>query len=127
MPKETIQVPDASKPIGPYSQAVRCGNLLFVSGQIPVDPKTGSVNYSGIETQTRRILDNLKIVLEASGSSLEKVLKTTVFLKDMNNFKFMNVVYGQYFTSNYPARSTIGVASLPKNVDVEIEAIATID
>ena len=127
MPKEIINAPNAPKPIGPYSQAVKVGNLIFLSGQIPIDPVTGSVNFVGVETQTKRILENMKLVLEAAGSSMEKVVKTTVFLKDMNNFKFMNVVYEKYFTANFPARSTVGVASLPKGADVEIEAIATID
>ncbi len=127
MPKEIISTPNAPKAIGPYSQAVKTGTLVFVSGQIPIDPVSGSTLRTGVESQTKRSLDNLKAVLEASGSSLEKVVKTTVFLKSMDDFKFMNAVYEKYFPGNYPARSTVQVAGLPKDVDVEIEAIATTD
>ena len=127
MPKEIISTPNAPKAIGPYSQAVKTGTLVFVSGQIPIDPVSGSTLRTGVESQTKRSLDNLKAVLEASGSSLEKVVKTTVFLKSMDDFKFMNAVYEKYFPGNYPARSTVQVAGLPKDVDVEIEAVATTD
>ena len=127
MPKQVVVAPNAPKAIGPYSQAVKCGNFVFCSGQISIDPATGIVNYGGVESQTKRVLDNLKAVLEAAGTSLDKVVKTTVFLKRMDDFKFMNAVYEKYFTGDFPARSTIQVAGLPKGVDVEIEAIATID
>ncbi len=127
MPKEIISTPNAPKAIGPYSQAVKSGNLIFVSGQISIDPSNGCTMHGGVESQTKMALDNLKAVLEAAGSSLEKVVKTTVFLKRMEDFKFMNGVYEKYFTGNFPARSTIQVAGLPKDVDVEIEAIATLD
>ncbi len=127
MPKEIISTPNAPEAIGPYSQAVKTGNFVFVSGQIPIDPVSGNTLRTGVESQTIRALDNLKAVLEASGSGLDKVVKTTVFLKRMDDFSIMNGVYEKYFTGNFPARSTIQVAGLPKDVDVEIEAVATLD
>lgn len=116
----TKNAPDA---IGPYSQAVRCGGLLYTSGQIAIDPATGSVDAEGIEAQTRRICENLKAVLSAAGSSLDSVVKTTCFLADMNDFAAFNAVYGEYFTGK-PARSCVEVSRLPKDVLAEIEVIA---
>jgi len=114
------------KPIGPYSQAVRTNGFLFVSGQIPIDPKTGEMIGGDIAAQTERVLENLKGILEAAGSNLHHVVKTTVFLKDMNEFAAMNEVYGRFFTLAPPARSTVQVSRLPKDASVEIEVIATL-
>jgi 2-iminobutanoate/2-iminopropanoate deaminase len=114
------------KPIGPYSQAVRTNGFLFVSGQIPIDPKTGEMIGGDIAAQTERVLENLKGILGAAGSNLHHVVKTTVFLKDMNEFAAMNEVYGRFFTLAPPARSTVQVTRLPKDASVEIEVIATI-
>ncbi|MCX6594080.1 MAG: RidA family protein [Acidobacteria bacterium] len=125
MPKTIIATPNAPQAIGPYSQAVVHNGLVFVSGQIPIDPKSNIIPAGlTIEQQTRRVLDNLKAVLEAAGSSLDQVLKTTIYLKDMGTFNDVNMIYGQYFTSNWPARATVEVARLPKDVLVEIDAIA---
>src|SRR5438552_2752422 len=112
------------KPIGPYSQAVRTNGFLYVSGQVALDPKTGEMTGADIRQQTQRVLENLKGILEAAGSNLHHVVKTTVFLKDMNEFAAMNEVYGNYFTSAPPARSTVQVSRLPKDALVEIEVIA---
>ena len=122
--KEIITAPNAPKAAGPYSTAVRQNGLVFLSGQIPLDPKTGQLVTGSIEEQTSRVLENLKAVLEAVGLSFSDVVKTTVFLKDMGNFARMNETYGKYFGSNPPARSTVEVARLPRDVQVEIEAIA---
>jgi 2-iminobutanoate/2-iminopropanoate deaminase len=111
--------------IGPYSQAIALGDLVFTSGQIPLDPTTGQVVEGGIEVQTRRVLDNLAAVLQAAGSSLRQVVKTTIFLADMNDFAAVNTIYAEYFGADPPARSTVQVARLPRDVRVEIEAIAT--
>jgi len=124
MTRETVKTTKAPQAIGPYSQAVKAGNFVFCSGQIPLDPATMTVVEGGVDVQTRRVLENLAAVLEAAGSSLEKVVKTTVFLKDMNNFAEMNGVYGEFFKENPPARATVEVARLPKDVLVEIEVIA---
>ena len=110
--------------IGPYSQAIAAGNLLFCSGQIPLDPTTGQVVEGDIEVQTRRVLDNLAAVLQAGASSLERVVKTTIFVADMNDFAAVNRIYAEYFRAEPPARSTVEVARLPRDVRVEIEAIA---
>lgn len=112
--------------IGPYSQAIRCGALLFCSGQIPLDPYGGDLVEGGIEAQTTRVLDNLTAVLAAAGATLGDVVKTTVFLASMDDFPAMNQVYATYFGEAPPARSTIGVAALPKGARVEIEAIAAL-
>ncbi len=117
----TAQAPSA---IGPYSQAIRCGNLIFVSGQIPLDPATGRMESGGIEAQTERVLKNLAAVLEASGSSLGKVLKTTVYLTDLGEFGRMNEVYAKFFVDCPPARATVQVARLPRDARVEIDLIA---
>jgi len=114
------------KPIGPYSQAVRTNGFLFVSGQIAIDPQTGEFVGAGITAQTERVLENVKGILEAAGSNLHHVVKTTVFLKDMNEFAEMNEVYARFFSIAPPARSTVQVARLPKDAAVEIEVIASI-
>jgi 2-iminobutanoate/2-iminopropanoate deaminase len=128
MPKTIIATPNAPQAIGPYSQAIVHNGLVFVSGQIPIDPQSNTIPAGQtIEQQTRRVLDNLKAILEAASSSLDKVLKTTIYLKDMGTFNDVNMIYGQYFTSNWPARATVEVARLPKDVLVEIDAIASVD
>jgi len=114
------------KPIGPYSQAIRTNGFLYVSGQVALDPKTGEMTGPDIRQQTDRTLENLKGILEAAGSNLHHVVKTTVFLKDMNDFSAMNEVYAKYFMSAPPARSTVQVARLPKDALVEIEVIAAL-
>ncbi|MBI4877433.1 MAG: RidA family protein [Acidobacteria bacterium] len=121
---QIIATEKAPRAIGPYSQAVAHNGLLFLSGQIPLDPATGQIADGDIAAQTGRVLENLKAVLEAAGSSLGRVLKTTVFLKDLGEFAKMNEVYAQYFGANPPARATVEVARLPRDVRVEIEAIA---
>ncbi|KJR96902.1 MAG: endoribonuclease L-PSP [Peptococcaceae bacterium BRH_c4a] len=125
MLKQTINTESAPKPIGPYSQAIKCSDLIFVSGQIPVDPNTGKL-VEEIEAQARQCLDNISAILTAAGSDLRKVIKTTIFLKDLNDFKTVNEIYGSYFTNTYPARSTIEAARLPLDAKVEIEAIAAL-
>lgn len=122
--KETIATDRAPGAIGPYSQATACGDLVFTSGQIPIDPKVGSIHAETIEDQTRQALDNLKAVLEAAGSGLDKVLKTSCFLSDIGNFKRFNAVYAEYFPEDAPARSCFEVAALPQGALVEVEAIA---
>jgi 2-iminobutanoate/2-iminopropanoate deaminase len=118
---------DAPEPIGPYTQAVVSGDLVFVSGQIPLDPATGEIVPGPIEAQTERVLANLRAILEAAGSSLDAVLRTTVYLTDLASFPRMNAVYASCFTKQPPpARSTVGVAALPLGVRVEIDAIATV-
>jgi 2-iminobutanoate/2-iminopropanoate deaminase len=124
--KQIIATSSAPKAIGPYSQAVVYNRLAFVSGQIPTDPATGQIVEGEIAAQTERVLENVKAVLEACGSSLGQVLKTTVFLKDMTDFPKMNEVFGRYFQENPPARATVEVARLPRDVKVEIEAIAAV-
>jgi 2-iminobutanoate/2-iminopropanoate deaminase len=114
------------KPIGPYSQAIRTNGFLFVSGQVALDPKTGEMTGGEIRQQTERVFENIKVILEAAGSNLHHVVKTTVFLKDMNDFSTMNEVYAKYFTLAPPARSTVQVARLPKDALVEIEVIAAL-
>lgn len=113
----------AQKAIGPYSQGIQFGNLIFVSGQIGINPRTNELP-EGIEAQTKQALENLKKILEAAGSSLEKVLKTTVYLTNMEDFPLMNEVYATYFSPPYPARATVGVAKLPKGALIEIECLA---
>jgi len=124
--KDVILTDRGPKPIGPYSQAIRTNGFLYVSGQVALDPKTGEMAGADIKQQTERTLENVKGILEAAGSNLHRVVKTTVFLKDMNDFAAMNEVYGKYFTLSPPARSTVQVAQLPKDALVEIEVIATL-
>ena len=123
----SITTPDAPAAIGTYSQAVRAGQLLFVSGQVPLDPATGQMVEGDIAAQTRRVFDNLAAVLKAGGRSFADVVRTTVFLADMNDFATVNEVYGTYFTEPYPARATVQVARLPKDARVEIDVIASFD
>lgn len=125
MVKKEINTTEAPAAIGPYSQGIRFGHLVFSSGQIPIDPSTGEV-VEGVEAQTRQACENLQAVLKASGATLEDVLKTTVFIKDMNDFGKVNEIYGEYFSKPFPARSCVEVARLPKDVLVEIEAIAAV-
>jgi 2-iminobutanoate/2-iminopropanoate deaminase len=125
--KQAVSSPDAPKAIGPYSQAVRAGQLLFVSGQVPLDPATGQIVAGDIAAQTRRVFDNLGAVLKAGGRSFADVVRTTVFLADMNDFAAVNEVYGSYFSEPYPARATVQVARLPKDARVEIDLIASFD
>lgn len=127
MSKQAISTSQAPAAIGPYSQAIRAGNLLFVSGQIPLDPDTGQVVEGDAAVQTARVLRNLSAILEAAGSSLNQVLKTTVYLKDMADFAIMNEVYGRFFADTPPARATVEVARLPRNVAVEIDLIAEVE
>jgi 2-iminobutanoate/2-iminopropanoate deaminase len=122
--KEVIYTEAAPKPIGPYSQAVRVGDMLFVSGQIPIDPKTGEVVKGGIKEQTRQVLENIKTVLEAAGYTLNDVTMAFVFLADMNMFPEYNEVYAQYFKEKPPARVTVQAARLPRDVLIEIAVIA---
>jgi 2-iminobutanoate/2-iminopropanoate deaminase len=121
---KTSKAPDA---IGPYSQAVKSNKMVFLSGQIAIDPKTQHFVDGDIETQTRRVLDNLKAVIEAAGSGLENVVKTTIYLTDINDFSKVNEIYASYFAKGKPARSTVCVAALPKNAKIEIDAIAEVD
>ena len=122
--KQAVFSDKAPKAIGPYSAAVRAGQLLFVSGQIPLDPATGQLVAGDIATQTRRVLDNVGALLEAGRRSFADVVRTTIFLADMNDFATVNEIYGQYFSEPYPARATVQVARLPKDARVEIDAIA---
>ena len=122
--REVISTDRGPKAIGPYSQAIRANGFVFISGQVALDPKTNQLIEGDIRVQTERVLENLKGILEAASSSLDRVVKTTVFLKDMSEFAAMNEVYGRYFPSNPPARATVEVARLPKDVRVEIDLIA---
>jgi 2-iminobutanoate/2-iminopropanoate deaminase len=124
--KDIIHTDRGPKPIGPYSQATKANGFLFMSGQVSLDPKTGEMIGSDIRQQTERVLENIKGILEAAGSNLHHVVKTVVFLKDMNDFPTMNEVYGRYFSSAPPARSTVQVSRLPKDALVEIEVIAAL-
>lgn len=122
--KEVIATKNAPSAIGPYSQAIKVGDTLFLSGQIPLNPVTGQINTGSIEEQTRQVLENLKAVLAANNMSMDDVVSTTVFLKDLNDFSAMNAVYGGYFTNKPPARATVQAARLPRDVSVEISATA---
>lgn len=124
--KKIIAADSAPKAVGPYSQAVQVGSFLFLSGQLPLNPVTGEIAANDIATQTRQSLENMRAILAAAGASLSDVVKTTVFLKDMEHFAQMNQVYQQYFGTNAPARSTVEVAKLPRNALIEIESIAVV-
>ncbi|AFM26144.1 RidA family protein [Desulfomonile tiedjei] len=126
MKKRVIASPEAPTPIGPYSQAIQAGNLVFLSGQIPIDAQTGDVVMGSVEEQAKLVLENIKHVLVAAGTSLDAVVKTTVFLQNMDDFPRVNEVYATFFTDEPPARSCVEVARLPKGVLVEIEAIALV-
>ena len=122
--KKVIAAAGAPKAIGPYSQAVKAGRFLFLSGQLPLDPETGNISGDGIKAQTRQAIENIKSILASAGVSLSDVVKTTVFLKDIGHFPEMNQVYQQYFAADAPARSCVEVSRLPKDVLIEIESIA---
>jgi 2-iminobutanoate/2-iminopropanoate deaminase len=126
MKKRIVQTDRAPKAIGPYSQAVQAGNFLFLSGQVPLDPKTGELVKGDIGQQTKQVLENIKGVLESQKLRMEDVVKVTIFLKNMANFNQVNDIYSTYFPTSPPARSTVEVARLPKDVEIEIEAIALI-
>ncbi|MDY0300624.1 MAG: RidA family protein [Trichlorobacter sp.] len=123
---QTITTPNAPAAIGPYSQAVKSNNLLFCSGQIPLIPETGEMLAGDIKKETEQVMKNLSAVLVAAGSSFDKVVKTTIYLTDMNDFPAVNEIYGSFFEGQKPARSTIAVAALPKGARVEIDAVATV-
>ena len=125
--RETIATDRAPRAIGPYSQAVRAGNLIFASGQIPIDPATGEFVSGEIAEQTEQVLRNISAVFEAAGASLSQVVKTTVFLADMDDFTAMNEIYARFFGEHRPARATVQAARLPRDAKVEIEAIAVVD
>jgi 2-iminobutanoate/2-iminopropanoate deaminase len=127
MQKEIISTKDAPQAIGPYSQAIRFGNLIFASGQIPIEPETGKILKGDIKGQTKLILENLNNVLAAGGSSLDNVLRTTIFLTDLEDYPAVNETYAQYFNDLPPARSTVQVEKLPMDAQIEIDAIACIN
>jgi 2-iminobutanoate/2-iminopropanoate deaminase len=122
--KSAISAPDAAKPVGPYSAALRAGDLLFISGQVPIDPSTSQIIQGDIAAETRRVLENIGALLSAAGLTLGSVVRTTVFLADMDDFAAMNEVYRTFFSEPYPARSTIQAARLPRDARIEIDAIA---
>ena len=122
--KKVISTPKAPAAIGPYSQAIEINDMIFTSGIIPINPANGTLVDGGIEEQTKQVFDNMKGLLEDVGSSLDKIIKTTVFIKNMNDFSRINEVYASYFTGDFPARSCVEVARLPKDVLIEVEAIA---
>ncbi len=124
--KRAVESPDAPKAIGPYSQAIMANGLIFTAGQVGADPKTGVLVEGGIEDQTEQVLKNIEAVLKASGSSLDEVIKTTVFLADLNDFAKMNEIYAKRFKTPFPARSTVQVARLPRDAKIEIEAVALV-
>jgi 2-iminobutanoate/2-iminopropanoate deaminase len=124
--KTVVNTSNAPAPIGPYSQAIAAGNLLFVSGQIPMDPATGQLVDENIKAETKQVMDNIAAILHSAGLDFPAIVKTSIFLTDMNNFAQVNEVYGTYFVSHFPARETVEVSALPKNVNVEISVIALI-
>ena len=124
MLKHAVSSPDAPAAIGPYSPAIRAGQLLFISGQVPIDPATGQMIEGDVAAQTRRVLDSVGALLLAAGRSFADVVRTTIFLADMNDFAAVNAIYAQYFSEPYPARATVQVARLPKDARVEIDVIA---
>jgi 2-iminobutanoate/2-iminopropanoate deaminase len=125
MKKKVIQTDRAPKAVGPYSQAIQCGDLLFVSGQIPIDPATGALAGEDIQTQTRRVLDNVKGLLESQGLGMENVVKSTLFITDMKDFAVVNEIYATYFPSPPPARSTVAISGLARGAKIELEVIAS--
>ena len=126
MKREAIRTDAAPKAIGPYEQAIRINGFVFTAGQIPIDPKSGNLVEGGIAAQTRQVLENLKAVLQAAGSSMDRVVKATVFLKNMSDFATMNEVYAEYLGNSKPARSTVAVAELPRGALIEIDLIAVV-
>jgi reactive intermediate/imine deaminase len=126
MSKQIVSTSAAPAAIGPYSQAVRAGNTLWLSGQIPLDPVTKELVQGDIETQARRVFDNIKAVVAAAGATLDEVVKTTIFLTDLSHFATVNKVMAEYFREPYPARSTVGVAALPRGAQVEVECIVAL-
>jgi 2-iminobutanoate/2-iminopropanoate deaminase len=122
--KKTIKTADAPQAIGPYSQAVKAGGLVFVSGQIPIDPKSGNVIQVDIKVQTRQVMENAKAILSAAGCGMSQVVKTTIYLKNMSDFAAVNEIYGGYFPSDPPARATVEVSRLPKDVAIEMDFVA---
>jgi 2-iminobutanoate/2-iminopropanoate deaminase len=122
-PIQSVSTPKAPAAVGPYSQGIRAGNLLFISGQIPLDPETGLMVEGGIEEKTRRVIENVLAVAEAAGADLNRIVKMTVFMKDLGQFAAMNGVYADFFGVNLPARAAVQVAALPKDADIEMEAI----
>jgi reactive intermediate/imine deaminase len=127
MPRQIIASADAPKAIGPYSQAVRCGNTVYFSGQTPIDPATGALVAGDITAQARRVFENLKAVCTAAGASFAQVARVGIYLTDLANFAAVNAVMKEYFTEPFPARSTIGVASLPMNAQVEVDMVLVFD
>ena len=125
--KQVVRTDNAPKPVGPYSQAIRTGNLVFVAGQGCINPQTGQLEQGSMEIETRRVLENVKAILEAAGTSMDRVVKTTCFLADMNDFRVFNSIYAEYFPNNPPARTTIQAGRLPMDIRVEVEAVAEID
>jgi 2-iminobutanoate/2-iminopropanoate deaminase len=126
MTREAVQTDKAPRAIGPYEQAIKANGFLYTAGQIPIDPKTGNLVAGSVSAQTRQVLENIKAVLEAGGSSLDRVIKATVFLRNMADFAAMNEVYGQYLGSAKPARSTVAVAELPRDALIEIDFVALV-
>jgi 2-iminobutanoate/2-iminopropanoate deaminase len=126
MTRTTVSTPDAPGAVGPYAQGVRAGDLLFVSGQVALDPATGALVAGGVEEQTRRVMRNLEAILEAGGSGLDRVVKATVYLTDLGEFEAMNRVYGSFFPAEKPARVCVEVSRLPRNASVEIDAIGIV-
>ena len=126
MSRSIVKTSKAPAPVGPYSQALRCGNLLFVSGQIPLDPENGKLVLNSFAEQCHRVLLNLKLILEAGGSNLERVLKVTIYMKNLAQFNELNEIYSEYFDASKPARACVEVSALPKGVSVEMDAIAEI-
>ena len=126
MNKRIINTSKAPSPIGPYSQAVIAGNLVYISGQIAIDPATNELISESIAAETHQVMKNLQAILDEAGTDFDQIIKTTIFLKDMDMFATVNEVYGSYFTGNYPARETVAVKGLPKNVNVEISMIAAL-
>ena len=126
MEKKVITTSDAPAPIGPYNQAIQAGNLLFISGQVAINPANGNIDSTDVIGETHQVMHNLKAILTAAGMGFNNVVKTTIFLSDMSLFTTVNEVYGKYFSADFPARETVAVKGLPKNVNVEISMIATL-